>query len=134
MRGQRLGEKQTQIGQTLARSAPPSADQEPKPRDLANITTGATNAVSAAPSPEILRLRGEVTILRNQVAEIAKTQRQKEMILAKMDSAKQLCIAFATFALDHPDQIPTNVDLVASSLTGTGFQPSKLTNLFEIVY
>ncbi len=129
---------QPQVGQTPVRSASASTDQtsdpERKPANQPNTAAAATNVASAAPSPELLRLRGEVTVLRNQVAQIARTEQQKQMILTKMDSAKQLCTAFATYALDHEDQLPTNFNSLVPLLADTGFEPAKLTNLFEIIY
>jgi len=91
-------------------------------------------ASSQSPSPELLRLRGEVGVLKNQAAEVAKTEQQKQIIQVKLHSARQLCTAIAFFALDHQDQFPTNFDAVASDLASAGMEPGKLTNQFEIVY
>src|SRR5690349_18235425 len=63
-----LRNQQIQAGETPTHSPSSSPDQsldqDHKPGNLANTTVGPSNAV--VPSHETLRLRGEVTLLRNQ--------------------------------------------------------------------
>ena len=125
--------------------------------DLSNRLAEANDAkkLSDEQFNELLRLRGEVGMLRRQTNEIGQLQaalqrslqageahqsgydnssasnQQRQMSYAKMDDSRDLLLDFIEYANDHQGQFPTNYDEISSytnhySMTGT--------NSFEIVY
>ena len=96
---------------------------------------------------ELLKLRGEVGVLRRQTNELGKLakliqnqssdrnvspqEQQKRMAEYKLNDAKQSCLAFVMFAADNNGQFPTNFNQVARYITDTiHFQ--TFSNEFEI--
>ena len=96
---------------------------------------------------ELLKLRGEVGVLRRQTNELGKLakliqnqssdrnvspqEQQKRMAEYKLNDAKQSCLAFVMFAADNNGQFPTNFNQVARYITDTN-QFQTFTNEFEI--
>ncbi len=124
------------------------ADNESLSNRLA--ATGDSKSLSSAQLNELLKLRGEVGILKNQLATAPKIQaqttvhvdqanqpadlleQQKQTARAKAGDAHIYLSAFMDYATSHNGQFPTNWDQIrdkynnAPGLTGT--------NDFEIVY
>jgi RNA polymerase sigma factor (sigma-70 family) len=111
---------------------------------------------------DLLRLRGEVSTLRRQLAETAKNQErtapqaqrpqspveeQKQVAITKMRDTKVWLFAFQMYAANHQMQFPTNFDQVANYVDGAlraDLNPgealrneqefAQTTNQFEILY
>jgi RNA polymerase sigma factor (sigma-70 family) len=111
---------------------------------------------------ELLRLRGEVGVLRAQTNQLARLQNQNQQLreafntLAKerqrpaeptdeqqqafailqMNTAKQSVLGMMMFASDHNDEFPTNFDQAATYFKSPSGSDGLSTNLgkFEIVY
>lgn len=100
---------------------------------------------------ELLRLRGEVGMLRRRTNELgtaqatlenslvqaempqsnSPAQEQRQIVMARLDNAKGLAMGFIMYAMDNQGLFPTNFDQIDSY---TNQYPVSGTNGFEIVY
>jgi hypothetical protein len=112
---------------------------------LSNLLAQAESSqLSQDQQSELMKLRGEVGLLRRQTNELGSlrednrrwqaslaaarpnaesaradsvAERQKEMGIAKMNDAKVLVLGMTLYANDHRDQYPTNFDQIAPFFT-----------------
>jgi hypothetical protein len=107
---------------------------------------------------ELLHLRGEVGLLKRQLAEAAQslgrasararderaagaraesadTDQQRSASIAKMNNAKQLMLAFMNYAEKNQGRIPATIGEAAAFLGNPGdAELAGMTNMFEICY
>jgi hypothetical protein len=108
---------------------------------------------------ELIRLRGEVGLLRKQTKEAdklkevnrqlsasvaqanqdsqqreseAEAEREKELVIAKMSDSKLLVLAMLMYANDNQDQIPADITLASNYLSNAQSLLTK-TNQFDLV-
>lgn len=109
---------------------------------------GHANALTDEQMNELLRLRGEIGLLRQQTNELGKLQRklddlqqslqqpagqQRLIAIYKMNDAKQASLLLQVFADKNNSQFPTNFDQAVSYLGNTNFV--QVCNAeFEIIY
>jgi RNA polymerase sigma factor (sigma-70 family) len=114
------------------------------------VATDDSKSLSDEQFNELLKLRGEVGILKNQLATAAKIQaqttvhadqanqpddlleRQKQMVRARAGDAHIYVSAFMDYANSHNGQFPTNWDQIRDKYDNTPGLTG--TNDFEIVY
>jgi hypothetical protein len=122
---------------------------------LSNQLAEAKSPITANPSSELLRLRGEVGGLRRQLAEVSKrandqasalqqapgsdhTQQimaQKTMAVAKMGYMQRWMQALTQFAEQNQGQFPTNLNVAAPLLSQDAVNQDIFTpDQFEMVY
>lgn len=106
---------------------------------------------------ELLKLRGEVTMLRAQTNEIAKLQEdnsrlraaltstnskptpreteeeQKKQAIAKLNDSRSIMLALIQYADKHGNRFPTNVDQINNYLQDSN-PPLTQTNEFDVMY
>jgi RNA polymerase sigma factor (sigma-70 family) len=116
--------------------------------------SGDSKKLSAEQFNELLRLRGAVGMLRQQTNQLGKLlavkanqvnnlqpsdqsisvqEQEKRVAIAKMNDADSFTLGIIDYARDNQDQIPTNIDQIASYLTNSSSIPTG-TNSFELVY
>ncbi len=117
---------------------------------LSNLVSETKTSLPNSQMDELLRLRGQVGNLKQQLAEAAQAAARlkqqakddaqaandmaqerdalRKTMIVRMNDAKQLMLAFYKYA-GADGQLPTNIDQVASQLPQT-----VDTNLFQIVY
>jgi myosin heavy subunit len=108
---------------------------------------------------ELLRLRGEVGLLRKQTKEAeklresnrqlsasvaqasqdsqqreaeAEAEQQKQLAIVKLNDSRQLVLAMLMYAADNQDQIPADITL-ASNYLSKGESPLTKSNQFDLV-
>ena len=115
---------------------------------------GDSKSLSDEQLNELLKLRGEVGMLRQQTNELGKLraahidpvqnfqpseenvsakEQEKQTAIAKMNDADSYTLGIIMYAHDNQGQIPTNFDQIASYLTNAPSVPTG-TNSFELVY
>ena len=126
---------------------------------LSNAAAPARAPLSDDQFKELLRLRGEIGLLRKQTNESGRlraennrlraslnnseqnlheaesdpaAEQEKQMAIAQMNDAKSLMLGFYLHAKDNQDRFPTNSDQIARYLTEIPALTG--TNEFEIVY
>ncbi len=125
---------------------------------LSNTLVKATTPDSSAQASELLKLRGELGLLRRQTSEVAKlreenrrlqsasTARQpapmppyptdeqaRQIGIAKLSDAKVLMLGFVLFAQANQTQFPSTLDQAKPFLTNADWSLTQ-TNQFEILY
>lgn len=124
---------------------------------LSNAVAHSQNAAGGDPS-ELLKLRGEVSMLRRQTNELGRLreenrrlaaaasapapspaqaedparEQQRQVAIAKMNDARQLMLALHMFAADNQNQLPSSLDEAKRYFQASN--PSTPTNQFEMVY
>ena len=119
---------------------------------LSNLVGQANSSLGQEQSRELLKLRGEVGVLKGQLAAAATVQertkrasqakaeadpveQQKQMAIAKMGYTKGWMLAFMQYADQNQGQFPTNFDQAASFLSDEAKGQTNLwPDQFEIVY
>ncbi len=119
---------------------------------LSNLVARANSSLAQDQSRELLRLRGEVGVLKGQLAAAVKVQQrnthapqakaesdpveqQAQMGIAKMNYTKGWTLAFWQYADQNHGQFPTNFDQAASFLPDEAKGQTNLApDQFEIVY
>lgn len=110
--------------------------------DLSNRLASARTESPAGPSPELLKLRGEVDVLRRQLGDQQTLQAQNRQLQARLaasaaqpqqvspndlftlhsmhtvNALKQIGLAMRIYAQDHQDQYPTNFADINYELSG----------------
>jgi RNA polymerase sigma factor (sigma-70 family) len=115
---------------------------------------GDSKSLSDEQLNELLKLRGEVGMLRQQTNELGKLrashvnpmqnlqtsgknasiqEQEKRVAIAKMNDADSYTLGIIMYAHDNQGQIPTNFDQIASYLTNAPSVPTG-TNSFDLVY
>jgi cell division protein FtsB len=153
---------QYQTGQKLR------AENEDLSQQIASLKSDNSDAPSANSQPtgedrsELLRLRGEVGMLRAQTNQIAKLQNQNQQLreaftnlaqqkqqqqppdleeakqqafaVLQINTAKQSVLGMMMYASDNQDQFPTNFDQAAAYFGNNNSAVSTNLGNFEIVY
>jgi hypothetical protein len=130
---------------------------------LSNQVARAANPVNNDTEQELLRLRGEVGILRGQTNQLGKLQQENQRLaqalqaravqpapapepvdpaaaqlklqgIAKMTDAKLLVLGLLMHARDHQGSVPPTLDQVAPYLANNSGGTLTGTNQFELVY
>jgi len=119
---------------------------------LSNLIAHADNSLTPSQSSELLKLRGEVGVLKGQLAaslnlqertkRAAQTQRendavdqQREMAAARLNYPKYWMLAFSEYAAQNQGLCPTNFDQARAFLPDRFKDQTNLTpDQFEIVY
>jgi hypothetical protein len=119
---------------------------------LSNLVAKANNSTAPDQSRELRRLRGEVGVLKNQLATAMKEQErakhasqakvavdpeeeQKQIAIANLNYTKGWMMAFMLYANQNHGQFPTNFDQAASLLPSEAQSQTNLApEQFEIVY
>lgn len=116
---------------------------------LSNLLAQPSPLDTQAQTRELLKLRGEVGQLKQQLAEKPRTRQvavpattqedaaevQKQIGIAKMGYTKGWMLAFMQFASQNQGQFPTNFEMAASLLPDeTRNQTNYSTDQFEILY
>jgi len=119
---------------------------------LSNLVARANSSLAQDQSRELLKLRGEVGVLKGQLAAAVKVQQrnthapqakaesdpveqQAQMGIAKMNYTKGWTLAFWQYADQNHGQFPTNFDQAASFLPDEAKGQTNLApDQFEIVY
>src|SRR5581483_11007437 len=144
----RLRDENAALRREMDRLTASPPDVEARQRE-----TDQANAAAARERDDLLRLRSEVTRLREQTNQLALLKNDntrlrnaleqrsaepsteaaaQEARFAKMNDSKMLMLSFLKYSADHGGQFPTNSDLAlsyiknSSSFTGT--------NQFEVVF
>lgn len=126
--------------------------------NAANPSATSNNSLSNDQLSELLKLRGEVTALRNQTNQLAKLQDQNQQLreaitaaaqerpratspeaeqqkafgILEMNTSKQLVLGMIIYADEHQDQFPTNFDQTMPYFKDSEFATNR--NRFEMVY
>jgi len=124
---------------------------------LSNVVARSQNAEGGDQS-ELLKLRGQVSVLRRQTNELGRLreenrrlaaaasappppptqaedparEQQRQLAIAKLSDAKQLMIALHMFAADNQNQLPSSLDETKRYFQAGN--PTTPTNQFEMVY
>jgi len=120
---------------------------------LSNSVAQANNPAAQEQSRELLKLRGEVGVLKRQLAAAANAQertkraspqataevdpaeQQKQIGIAKLNYTKGWLLAFMQYASQNQGQFPTNFEQAASFLPeGARAQTNLAPDQFEIFY
>ena len=120
---------------------------------LSRAGSSAANGLSEQQSRELLRLRGQVGVLRRQLSEYGKgagnapsapqpdswndwtDQAAQEQAMAKMGYGKHLALALILFADKHQGQFPTNFNMAASFIPAESkAQTNLVPDQFELLY
>jgi hypothetical protein len=119
---------------------------------LSNLVAQANSSMAPNQSSELRRLRGEVGLLKNQLAAAMQEQekakhasqakatvdpeeQQKQIAIANLNHTKGWMLAFMAYANQNQGQFPTNFDQAASFLPNEDQSQSNLApDQFEIVY
>jgi len=132
------------------------AQLETENQSLSNrlAAIGEANSLTDEQMNELLRLRSEVGMLRQQTNELGKLrerldnlkqslqssaenispeEQQRQMAIRKMNDAKQADLLLRVYVDDNTGQFPTNFDQAARYLTDTNLA-QIFSNEFEIVY
>ncbi len=146
----RLGEANELLRQQAGQLA---TDNE----SLSNQLAKARATLSDDEKLELLHLRGEVGLLKSQLAEAALAQartassaaakaaktreeagdeeRQRSINIARMNGTRQLILAFMNYAEKNQGRMPATIDQVGAFLGNPGERElASMTNLFEICY
>jgi len=151
---QKLRAENQSLRQQAGQLAQLSAENE----RLSNLMAQARNSFGDDRMSELLRLRGEVGILRRQTNELGRlaednrrlrelaanraqnppkseedprVEQHRQMVYAKINDAKKLCLGFILHASNNQEQFPTDLDQARLYLKDN---PLTETNDFEIVY
>lgn len=142
--------KEREEAETLRRQVAQLATENERPAAQASTV----QSLSQEQSLELLRLRGEVGMLRRQLSERAKTQAMnaeappqegsatnqeieqfRQALIHKTNFAKEWLQAFREYAEHNQGQFPTNFDQAAPYLSDRGkAETNATTDQFEIVY
>jgi len=136
------------------------AQLETEKADLSNQLASAGNSSKLTDDQfnELLKLRGEVGVLRRQAGEFAQLQTQNQQLRSQasaglnqtnqinpqdqfklqewhtMDALKQICLAMRIYAGDHGSQYATNFDQLKNELSGvTNFEGNIPLDAFEFM-
>jgi len=124
---------------------------------LAGMKTSADKPADQKQLNELLRLRGEVTGLKRQLAESAKLREQeqralarqqeatkdaapepanpeRELAISKMNYGKKWMLAFIMYADQHQGQFPASFDQATTLLSNTDIDARRNPGELEIVY
>jgi len=119
---------------------------------LSNLVTQANSPAGEEQTRELLKLRGEVGVLKGKLANAAVQQQrltlesqaraeadskeqQRQIAIAKMNYTRVWMLAFSQYAVQNQGQCPTNFEQAASFLPDEGKNETQLTpDQFEITY
>ena len=118
---------------------------------LSNLVSSVSGSSPSDPTAELLRLRGEVGVLKRQLASKAAqgtgpmrqapanaptdTQEQEKQIsMARMNFTKQSMLALINYANQNRGQFPTNLAVAEPSLVDEASNRNLAMDQFEVVY
>jgi RNA polymerase sigma factor (sigma-70 family) len=132
-------------------------DSESLSNRLANANDSAASQLTDAQFNELLKLRGEVGVLRRQAGEMEQLQAQNQQLRARAligqtqtnqvsphdqfmldqwhitDAMKQIGLAMRLYGADHNNQYPTNFDQIKDELVVTNFAGNIGLDAFEFM-
>ncbi|MGH7967676.1 MAG: RNA polymerase sigma factor, partial [Limisphaerales bacterium] len=134
----RLRAKEEQLQQANEQLAQALAENQ----RLSDVLAKARPGMSQSQMDELLRLRGQVGVLKKELAEVPKSpnapapapqtqsdsqDQQQQLAMAKLNYPKYWMVAFNLYAAQHNDQCPTNFEQAAA------FLPEEFTNRTDLV-
>ncbi|HEX3720958.1 MAG TPA: sigma-70 family RNA polymerase sigma factor [Verrucomicrobiae bacterium] len=138
---------------TLRQRAAQLTELQAENEQLNKIQPAATPELKPDQFRELMRLRGEVGVLKDQLQQAKKAQTaqaiashepvsapedpaedQRQIAIAKMGNAKQWMLAFLMYASDHQQACPANFDQATAYWPKDATETNPPTNEFQVVY